>query len=176
MPSFPRATRSVPLGLLTCAFLLLGPRVASAQVPRITEEGTSIVGTVDLLVPADQVRALLADPVASARLIPDVLSVEVTSRGLCQDLGLTTRGLARPLQVRVRRCPTADGWRQDLLQSEDFTSYEMVWKIQPIESGTRVIFKAAMAVNLPVPKSLLKKGMVMSVTGTMRTLTSTVSP
>jgi hypothetical protein len=118
------------------------------------------------------VRALLADPVASARLIPDLISTEVLTQGRCQDLGLTTRGLTRPLQVRVRRCPTADGWRQDLLQSDDFTTYEVVWQIQPLESGTRVIYRIAMNVNLPVPAYLIHKGMVVNATGTLKSLKS----
>jgi hypothetical protein len=166
--------RSVPVAL--CVTTLALPRLAVAQEPVLTSTSGNVEAYIDLTVPPEKVRAFLADPAASSHLVPDVLSVDVTSQGTCQDIGLTTRGLSRPLAVRVRRCPTSDGWRQDLVQSEDFTSYEMVWKIQALATGTRVIFHLVMDVNLPVPHFLIHRGVIADAKGTLSALKAKLQP
>ena len=114
----------IPAALLAA---LLAPQLAHAN-----DHGASVsidaegVVVARILVPAtsDEVRALLADTSGRlAALSPDTLSVISTPDGACEMVDRKTRGIFRPFAFRAQRCPTANGWQETLMQSDDFTAY-----------------------------------------------------
>ncbi|MBW1877529.1 MAG: SRPBCC family protein [Deltaproteobacteria bacterium] len=117
-----------------------------------------------------EVRTLVDDPVTSAALTPEILSVEVAPGEPCQEITTRSRGLFRPLTYTVQRCPAADGWTEVLLRSDDFDDYWSEWVVRPSEEGTRVTFRIRSDPNLPVPRSLVRKGIRRSATRTVENL------
>ncbi|MBW2258485.1 MAG: SRPBCC family protein [Deltaproteobacteria bacterium] len=113
---------------------------------------------------------LVDDPVTSAALTPEILSVEVAPGEPCQEITTRSRGLFRPLTYTVQRCPAADGWTEVLLRSDDFDDYWSEWVVRPSEEGTRVTFRIRSDPNLPVPRSLVRKGIRRSATRTVENL------
>lgn len=105
-----------------------------------------------------EVRAVVDDPEASAGLVPEILSIEVTPGEPCQEVATRSRGLFRPLTYTARRCPTADGWTQVLVRSDDFDDYWSQWTVEPMGEQTRVTFQIRSDPKLPVPRSLVQKG------------------
>jgi hypothetical protein len=81
----------------------------------------------------------------------------VDRRDDCDELVTKTRGLFRPLRYRSRRCRTADGYRDRLVESEDFSAYETTWALREVDGGTEVTVRVHTEVNLPVPKSAVEK-------------------
>jgi carbon monoxide dehydrogenase subunit G len=138
---------------------LLLPLVAFAADPQVSvDEGGHVVGTVVIPATQEQVRGVLDDPVQCAELSPDVYSVaRVDRRDDCDELVTKTRGLFRPLRYRSRRCRTADGYRDRLVESEDFSAYETTWALREVDGGTEVTVRVHTEVNLPVPKSAVEK-------------------
>jgi hypothetical protein len=118
----------------------------------------TIVGRI--VVPADaaEVREVVDDPVACGRLSSDIVSVqsEPAAHSRCVDVTTETKGLFRTLFMRSRRCPTADGWEDRLVQSDDFDAYETRWSLRPVDGGTEVTVRVHTEVDLPVPSSLVQ--------------------
>lgn len=151
----------------------------AAEVPvdiALGPEGT-VVATVLLPAEEEAVRRILDDPVRSAHLTPDLLSVDVApTRPPCSHLDGRTRGLTRPLAYRVVRCPTAHGWRESLVSSEDFRRYEVEWQIVPVSEGVRVEYRVAIDVNLPVPGRLVSENVKRSARLTLQALFHAIAP
>lgn len=130
---------------------------ASASEPEVELDPTgAIVGRI--LVPADAeaVREVVGDPTALGRLSPDVVSVQEQPSGRCIDVTTETRGLFRSLFMKSRRCPTADGWEDRLVESEDFDAYETRWSLREVDGGTEVTVRVHTEVDLPVPDAIVQ--------------------
>jgi len=138
---------------------LLLQLTAFAAEPRVdVDEGGQVVGTMVLPATQDRVRDVLEDPVQCAELSPEVYSVtQVGHNDDCDELVTETRGLFRPLRYRSRRCRTADGFRDHLVESEDFSAYETSWALREVDGGTEVTLRVHTEVNLPVPASVVEK-------------------
>ena len=123
-----------------------------------------------------EVRALITDPQLAAKLTPEVLSVKTLTKGECLTLGVTVKGAWDPLTYTSQRCPTATGFTYKLLQSEDITAYEAEWKFDPQPNGgTKVTYRLKTEVDLPVPQSLVRKGVIDSAKETIRQLIARVA-
>jgi hypothetical protein len=129
----------------------------------------SVVGRVVVEAPESAVRAAIPELQASG-VNSNVLSVVQTRDGSCTAIQRSTRGLYRPLQLSTRFCPTAQGWREWLVSSEDFTAYEAEWTLVPTADGTTVQFRVKSGVNLMVPQSMLTSGTVSGVKETFEAL------
>jgi hypothetical protein len=115
----------------------------------------AVTGELFVAAPADRVRALIDGPVVQGDLSPDVYSVVATPDGPCRQLVTSTRGLWSPLQVRSRWCPSADGFTETLVQSEDFSVYSNQWTVTPANGGSQVALRVHASPNLPVPQSVI---------------------
>ena len=133
--------------------------LAAAPAVVVESDGT-VVATVVLDASEAEVRALLADSVAAARLSADVLEATASTHGRCEQMEISTRGFLRPLTVVTLRCPTADGWRETLLRSDDFTRYVTEWRISTVVGGTRVEHRVNVGVDLPVPEAAVRQGLL----------------
>ncbi len=136
----------------------------------VEANGTVVV---ECVVPQSEaeVRALLADPQRAGALTPEILGVTTLSKGDCLTLGVTVKGAWDPLTYTSSRCATATGYKYELLSSDDITAYEAEWRLVPQSGGgTKVTYRVLTEVDLPVPKSLLRKGIVDSATETIKSL------
>jgi hypothetical protein len=155
--------------------LCIASALAGDPVPVIDEAGAVVITTV---VPQSEaeVRAALADPEQAALLAPEVLGVTTLTRGTCVTLGVTVKGAWDPLKYTAKRCPTARGFKYALLQSDTLTAYEAEWSLVPQASGgTEVTYRVRTEVDLPVPKALVKKGMLQSARDTLLALVKKVT-
>lgn len=150
--------RAVPAALVVLGLLFGLDARADEPEPtvQVRDDGTIIA---EVLLPADEasVRAVLADPRQTASLTPDVLGARAqAAQNDCVDITRQTRGVFRALEIRSRRCPTAHGWREQLVESEDFNSYELEWELSPSNGGTRVVYRFRTEVNIAVPTSIIQ--------------------
>ncbi len=145
----------VPNLPLAALLLWATPGLAADAAPRVERVGDGWQATLELPASPDAVRRILADARDLTLRPPDVLSVEVTPRDTCQEIRGRTRGLFRPLTYRTLRCPTATGYRESLLEVGDFKVYDAEWRIEPVEGGSCVTFRAAADPDLPVPRALV---------------------
>lgn len=132
--------------------------IALAAEPdvRVEPDGT-VVATVVVAAQPTAVRALLADGVDATRLSPDVYGVQATPAGDCQVLDKETRGVFRPFHLRTRRCPTAAGWTETLVGSDDFTAFRSSVEVAPAGDATRVTYRVRTSLAIPVPQAALNR-------------------
>ena len=139
--------------LLTLAVVAIG-RAGEPSV-EVKDDGTVVLVT-SVPAPEASVRAVLVDTAGSlASLFPDVLSVEVEADGRCEKVHRRTRGMLRPLDLVVRRCPTERGWQEELVEHGDFEAFSSEWILTPDAGGTRVEYRARTRVDLPVPQAVV---------------------
>lgn len=145
--------------------------------PAITVQADgTYVCRVTVAASAEEVEALLADPVAAARLSPDVLSIQANPAGPCQTLTTTSRGMLSALKFTSKRCPTADGWHEELVASEDFSEFDGTWTVSAVDpSTTEVMYELTTKPNLPVPDAVLRQGVQRSLKTMLRNLSDRVS-
>lgn len=158
-------------------FVVLSVAMAFADdlVPEMDDHGTVVVRTV---VPDSQaaVLAALRDPEAAALLPPEVLGVTTLNRGECVTLGVTVKGAWDPLKYTTQRCPTKNGYKYKLLQSDTLTAYEAEWSLASARTGgTEVTYRVRTELNMPVPKLLVRKGMLQSARDTLIALVRKVT-
>lgn len=137
--------------------LALLPHVRAADPsPPVTDSADRV--TTAVVIPADPaaVRAALADPTAACRLSTDVLSARVVAtEGPCALIAVTTRGLTAPLAYTMRRCPSADGYTETLVQTDDFDQQESRWQLRAVPGGTEVTLQVRSQPRLPLPQRLI---------------------
>ena len=161
---------------------MLGMLLASwawGQEPALSVESDGTVVAVAVIEASpDAVRAVLADVQATSRLSPEVLSVEAASEdaGRCREVKRETRGLFHPLRFVARRCPTADGWHEELVQSDDFSAYATDWTVVATEGGTRVEYRVKTSVRLPIPGAALAAALRDATATTVKNLVHAVVP
>lgn len=134
--------------------------------------------TATTVVPDSQaaVLAALRDPEQAAALPPEVLGVSTLTRGDCVTMSVTVKGAWDPLKYTTQRCPTAKGYKYKLLKSDTLTAYEAEWSLAPdVSGGTHVTYQVRTELNMPVPKMLVRKGMLQSAKDTIVALVRKVT-
>ncbi|MFH1467642.1 MAG: SRPBCC family protein [Pseudomonadota bacterium] len=156
---------------LLAASLFAAALLGAEPTLSITETGDTVIGTLTLHATPVQVRGVLSNPLATAHLSPDTVSAEFTASGACYELSVRVRGLLNPMAMRSRRCPTADGWVEDLVASEDFKRYHQTWSVIPLDGGgTRVEYRTTIELVLPAPRVLLVESTKRSVDASLKRL------
>ena len=161
------------LSMTTALLLLLS--LAWADGPQV-EVGLQADGTVVgvAVVPATPaaILELVEDPIRSGKLSPDVIRVSFERDGDCVEIDTEARGVFKPLRYKSRRCPTENGWRDQLVESDSFTEYDASWSLRPVDGGTEVTIRVQTEVTLPipVPRSVVKKRQKVSVGETLENL------
>ena len=142
-------------------WLLIGTASAAAPPAVSVEADGTVVGVVVVAAEESAVRSLLADPQREAALSPFVREVLVDgTEGGCTRLRKKTRGLLRPFELVSLRCPTDAGWREQLVESADFTTYGIEWRVAPADGGTRVEYRVTTTLSAPLPASAVSAGVV----------------
>ncbi|MCB9663031.1 MAG: hypothetical protein H6732_02885 [Alphaproteobacteria bacterium] len=149
---------------LAVSLLLLSAAAHAEEEPQveIAADG-SVVGRILLDATPAQVSGVipsLNDPANSS----SVLDVRLVPDGECTGIFRTTRGLWSPLTMRTRLCPTAKGWREYLVESEDYDAYDVEWTVSPADAGrTEVRMVVRSEVNLAVPSAIVRGKTVVGV-------------
>lgn len=113
-------------------------------------------GTVLADVSEEALRAHLTDGAALAVTSPDVRRATATPDGACEQLDLDVLGLLQTMDVTTRRCPTAQGWREDLVASRAFTRWTSTWTVSTTDDGrARLAFTVQTRLSFPVPQGIL---------------------
>jgi hypothetical protein len=142
-------------------WILAGTAGANMPEPEVHVDGEGrVVAVVTVQATPERVRTILADTAGALKeLSPNTLSVEVTPDGPCERVNRQTRGIFQPLTLRSKRCPTADGWEETLMESDDFEHYEALWRVRSTESGTEVTYRIATVLTAPVPQLLVRQNL-----------------
>ena len=163
-----------PAPLAIAALLLLAGAPVWGQTPDEpllqSEEDGAVVTRLLVPAPESEVRRVLSDPRAFGRLTPDVFALDVRPSGPCQELRADTRGLLEPLHFSTLRCPAGTGWRESLVASDSFTRYDAEMQLKPVEGGTRVTYRLAVGIDLPVPQLVVSRNVKRSARLTMQAL------
>jgi len=138
---------------------------AAESQPQIeVHDDGSVVGTVIIDAPYPEVHRYLEDPERTARLTGDTLEITIQRDGSCNDVRRKTRGLFSPLQLHTRRCPTSEGWDEQLAgESNDFHAYRAQWELSGGGSSTHITYTMYTDVNLPLPRSFIRRNVVTGV-------------
>lgn len=141
---------------------LVLPFAASAgEKPSFTVQSDgSIVGRMVIDAPAPEVRQAIAVVVNDPRAYTNVLDVRQTPEGDCRRIDRTTRGVFEPLTMHTRWCPTPKGWREYLVQSDDYNAYDVEWTVEARGTQSEVAVRVRSDVNLMVPSSLVRSGTI----------------
>lgn len=139
--------------------LLVSITASAADEARVSvDDQGRVVARIAVAASADEVKAVLADPKGTlAALSPETLSVQTTTEGRCEMVDRKTRGVWRPFAFRAKRCPTAHGWTETLVASDDFTAYAAEWEVEDSDDGTtEVVYTIQTEINAPVPRALVR--------------------
>jgi hypothetical protein len=155
-----------PTAALCVSALMLTPfATAQAEEPAevsVSADG-SVVGRMVIDANEQEIRAAIPD-LQKTGVSSSVLEARIVPDGSCSSVFRKTRGLARPLEMQTRFCPTATGWRESLVASEDFNAYETEWVIRPQPGGgSQVQLRVVSDVNLMVPSSLVRSSTISGV-------------
>lgn len=141
---------------MTLLFFVLTAFAAEPQVD-LDHDG-QVIGTVVVTATEAQVRSVLDNAEMLGELSPQVIDVHATTLpDGCEELVTETKGMFRNLTYTSRRCRTAKGWDDTLVQSDDFSEYRASWEASPVDGGTRITVRSRTNVNLPLPDSLVNK-------------------
>lgn len=128
----------------------------AAPVVTIDDDGT-VTGVMETPVPAELLRAKLADPTWLPTVSGDGTRVSVVQRdGDCLILDSESPSVIT-VRYRTRQCPTATGYQFTLVSSDSFTSYTATWTLQPIAAGTRATYHLEIVSSLWVPQAVVRR-------------------
>ena len=131
---------------------------AAAEGHVETEADGTVVASIELDLPLARVRIALDYEVLHPTASPDVVRVEVLrQRGRCDEVASTVRGGPLELDYTALRCPTADGWQVDLLESDDMTALSVQWQVVEQGTATRLTFRIRSSTNMPVPVAVQQR-------------------
>lgn len=121
---------------------------------RITDDG-EVIAVVRIPAPLASVRQALTSAERAHLYAPTTLAAKATADGACERVDLQVKGLFTPFTAKTRRCPTADGWLESLVHSDDFSDYLAEWKLQSLGDATTVHYRVRTIINVSVPHSLI---------------------
>lgn len=154
---------------------LVGVALASDPAVHVDPDGT-VVAVVTVSATVDAVRAALSDGERVARMSPDLYAVSATSDGRCEVMTKEVRGLLRPFHLRTRRCPTASGFTEVLVDSEDFRSYASSFDVAPSDGGAVVTMRTRTELAALVPASLVQRALSDASVTVLQKLAQQVAP
>jgi hypothetical protein len=149
-------------------YAFLGIFLASTAVagdPTVSTDADGTVrGEVVLAMSPSEAMTALSDPELARSINPDVVALQrLATSGACTDLDIATRGMWRPLKMKARRCQTSNGFRETLLESDDFAVQEAIWTVSEHPEGALLEYTLKSEPNLPVPRALIQDNMRRSV-------------
>lgn len=159
----------VPAILLTS--ILAWEGVSSAEGPAaVVHANGAVSAELELDASMDATLAWISSPDRAIADSPEVIGVQTVADGACQLVAVTAKGFLSPIVYRARRCPTATGWTESLLDSEDLATHEIEWVVEPGPQHTRVRLKVRVLPRISVPQSFVVRAVKKSVSATLARL------
>ena len=157
-------------------FAALLHALPAAQAAEPLPANSDKVVTSQVMVPCsiEQVQKHLANAEVVTGLSPDVLSVDSTHVGNCERLTVSVKGLLSPMRYITERCPSAKGYTERLLESEDFATQSTDWELKSVEGGTQVTLRILAMPKLPIPDSIIYSRVKASSVNTLERFTALV--
>ncbi|MGC6492100.1 MAG: hypothetical protein ACON5B_04600 [Myxococcota bacterium] len=147
------------LMLLVTSIMAVAAEPTATPTPTVQiDENGVVVGRMLIDAPPAEVRAAVQQMHEQESPGLNVLSVDLKARGNCQTITRTTRGLMTPLKLETQRCPTEKGWREWLVASKDFTTYDVEWDVTRAGAGTEVHLRVNTQLAFSAPTSLVQMG------------------
>ena len=163
--------------LLLFALLSLVPSASWAADPEFSwEDDGTLRALVHFDAPISDVEKLLSDPVRSLGLSTNVKAVTATPKGECQQVFVTTTGIASAYNYTSIRCPTARGFKDELVSSEDYAIQESEWVLDAVEGGTRGVLRTRTKLTARVPKRFVKHSLKKSIERMLGAMQKVLSP
>lgn len=134
--------------------ILVGLAQAAEPQTTVTEDGL----TVRYFVPHDValVRTVLDDTNKVYEMSDDLVSFSVDVQGRCDSVTTEAPGLLSNLRMRTERCQLSDTtWRDRLVSSDDFDSYEVLWTLTEVKGGTIITYHLEAELSFPVPDKVM---------------------
>ncbi|MCB9665095.1 MAG: SRPBCC family protein [Alphaproteobacteria bacterium] len=157
------------------ALLWLALPAEAAQAPEIrAEPDGSVVGRMVLDAARDEVIEALQDTRRVGRWSPSVVDVASAPRGRCEEVTLTLRGWFFPMIVTAERCPTDQGFSQQLVDSNVFRRWGAEWEVETTPAGTEVRYRLESEISLPVTTGFVQRKTVASMQVELQALAAAV--
>lgn len=143
--------------MITSLLLLAAPAWSNPleRVTSIREDG-SVVMSVLVEKPVAAVQSSLGSAMSRFSLDAGRTITDTVQRGECQELHVEAPGLLSPMRYISLRCPTADGYSETLVSSDDFDASEVQWTLTRVEGGTRITYRVLVDLDMPVSDSMLQ--------------------
>lgn len=134
--------------------------LAMLATPVVTVLDTGTVeGRVLLPLSVEALRKRLEDPQFLPGVSGDGTKVTVAgSEGSCLLIDAVSPSAVVELRYRVKRCPTANGFRNTLVQSAHFDAYTSELILEPQGASTLFRYRLALDPSFPVPDMVVNSG------------------
>jgi hypothetical protein len=143
--------------LIVLALVLSVPSLAHAK-PRLTIEDGWVHGAIDIEAPEAAVLAIVSDARYVARLDGRGATISVRNQGKCELLEISSPTPVGLISYTAEQCPVDQGFHSWLVKSDDFRSYEALWKVVPsAEGGVELTYSLHNRPTMSVPDSLVDR-------------------
>lgn len=150
-------------GLAMSILALLFTIASAAEPTLVVLEDGSIRGILELGVAPEAVRAAVPDPVGLHRITASPGEAKAQPDGSC----LVIDSVGPQASYRSRSCPTADGWIETLVSSEQLRGFSARFRVEPAPGGSKVSYEVSATPAMPVPAFLLRSTLKSSVRDTL---------
>jgi len=141
-----------PTSLLAAAIIF-----AAAGSAIIDDDGV-VVGTLRVASGVDTVRAKVGDPLWVLSIGGDGTTATLReTKGDCSVLDYVSEHAVATARYRVQQCPTATGFRADLVESPSFSSYWTTWTLTADGTGTQIEYRIKLVSSLTVPQWIVRR-------------------
>ncbi|MEQ1502338.1 MAG: SRPBCC family protein [Myxococcota bacterium] len=139
-----------------------------AAEPTVSTDDAGVVrATAIVSAPVADALALVRDPDAVHRLSGDGATLTATPDGGCYRLAYALDTAIADVAYTARACPTADGFRSDLTESEAFRSMASEWTVRAVPGGTELTYVYRADVALPLPRFVIRRSTERAITEMM---------
>ncbi|MCB9778334.1 MAG: hypothetical protein H6742_07205 [Alphaproteobacteria bacterium] len=159
---FHRSSRT--LGVALAMFALGGPALANPNAV----EGETLVDA-----NAEELKAWLSDYGLIAEINADIYEYSVEAAPPCELVHVKSRGVGQPMLYTVKRCPTADGFKETMISGDQLEAMEAEWSVKPEGDRSRVKVRIFTKINL-VPQFLVNQAGKKSIGQMLKNLTTKV--
>lgn len=157
------------------SLLMAGMFSAQAAEPTTASDGSVCMRVVIPASEADIRREIDTAREANA-LVASADLVKVEPDGNCERLTYKTPGLLSSMTYIARRCPTADGWVETLISSDDFAENHSSWRLREVEGGTEIDYRVRVRLNnIPVGQAMVDAQIAKSIQRAIERLEERVS-
>jgi hypothetical protein len=149
--------------VVVVCLLWIGAVFAGEPEVVVLSDGT-VRGVLEMAAPPETIRALVTDPVALRRATQAAGQASAQPDGSC----MIVASVGPQASYTSRSCPTADGWVETLVSSEQMSAFSARWRVEPTATGSRVSYELAVTPTLPVPAMIVRTTLKSSVRDVLR--------